>query len=96
MTVAGSTTKNSAQQTGLPLVKLLLVGMLAWLASSITAIVWFFTTVEDPGLAGVAFPFYAWIVGYLPAGVVLLAFGVIQRLRGKLITKLLIWAALIY
>lgn len=84
------------QQTGQPLVRLLFIGLLAWLIGSITAIVWFFSSVPDPGLAGVAFPFYAWLIGYFPAGVLLLIVSVIQRLRQKVTTKIVVWAVFIY
>jgi hypothetical protein len=82
--------------TGRGLVGTLTVGVGAWLIISVTDILWFFARTSDPGLAGVAIFFWAWATGYLPAGLVLIVYAVVQMSRRRLGLSAGLWAALVY
>ena len=82
--------------SGRALFRLLAVGLLGWLGAAIATAVWFFATTPDPGLLGVAFPFYAWLIGYLPGGGLMVLYALVQVARRRLPVKLMVWAALVY
>ncbi|MBI4429048.1 MAG: WG repeat-containing protein [Ignavibacteriales bacterium] len=83
-------------ESGKPLFHLFAVGVLAWALSAIASIVWFFATVSDPGLAGVAAPFYAWVIGFVPGAGVMLFYGAFRLFRRRTTFKTLGWALGIY
>lgn len=82
--------------TARPLFQLLRVGVLGWLGATIAAVVWFFATTPDAGLMAVAFPFYAWLIGYLPGGGLMVLYALVQVVRRRLPARLMTWAALVY
>lgn len=83
-------------ETGRPLFRLLLVGVLGWVLSALGITAWFFLTVPDPGLMGVAMPFYAWLMGYAPGGVLMLLYGAIAAARRRFSLRAVLYAALVY
>lgn len=86
----------SGALSGRPLFRLLGVGLLGWLGATIAAVVWFFTTTPDAGLMAVAFPFYAWMIGYVPGGGLMVLYALVQVARRRLPAKLMVWAGLVY
>lgn len=81
---------------GSALFRLLAAGVAAWLLAAVGITLWFFAITPDPGLMGVAFPFYAWMIAYVPGGVIMLLYGAWRVFRGPVSARVLAWAGAVY
>lgn len=86
----------SGEITGRALFRLLAAGVLIWLLITLGVTGWFFASTPDPGLMGVAFPFYAWMISYPPGGLLMLVYGGWRALRKRIPWNVVAWGGWVF